>query len=110
MRKLFAAGMAVTALALMAGTAEAKPAKEPFTYTATIDCGRGPVVVGSTDDMFAPLFELRHPGRRYQPIAWDVMVDGREIVADNGAKRGKHAVDCSYDDGVATGTVTVEKA
>ena len=110
MRKLFAAGMAVTALALPAATADAKPAKGPFTYTATIDCGRGPVVVGSTDDLFAPLVELRRKGRRYQPLAWDVFVDGHEIVADNGTTPGKHAVDCSYDDGVATGTVTVDHA
>jgi hypothetical protein len=109
-RKLLAAGMAALALlGLTAGTASAKSPKGAFTYTATIDCGSGPVVVGSTDDLFAPLVDVES-GHKYKPIAWDVWVDGQEIVADNGHKRGKHATDCSYDDGVAVGTVTVKKA
>jgi hypothetical protein len=65
--------------------------------------------VGSTDDLFAPLVDVAS-GRKYKPVAWDVWVDGQEIVADNGHKPGPHATDCSYDDGVATGTVTVRKA
>ena len=110
MRKLFAAGMAATALlGATAGTATAKSTKGPFTYTATIDCGSGPVVVGSTDDLFAPLVDLR-TGRKYTPLAWDVAVGDRHIVESSGAKIGKHSVDCSYDDGIAVGTVTVKKA
>jgi hypothetical protein len=110
MRKLLAAGMAATALlGVAAGTAEAKPGKQVFTYIATIDCGSGPITVGSTDDLFAPLVDLAS-GRRYQPIAWDVVVDGRAIQMRAGDKQFKHSVDCAYDDGVAAGTVTVKKA
>ena len=111
MRKLLAAGMAAaTLLTLGASSASAKPAKATaYSYTATIDCGSGPVVVGSTDDLFAPLVDLRS-GKKYKPIAWSVVVDGRTIEASLGTKTPKHAVDCSYDDGVATGTVTVKKA
>jgi hypothetical protein len=110
MRKLLAAGMAASALfGIAAGTADAKPGKHAFTYIATIDCGSGPITVGSTDDLFAPLVDLAS-GRRYQPVAWDVVADGREIQMQERDKLPKHSVDCSYDDGVATGTVTVKKA
>jgi hypothetical protein len=109
MRKLLAAGMAATTLlGLGATAASAKPAKA-YAYTATIDCGAGPRTVGSTDDLFAPLVDLR-TGQKYQPLAWDVVVDGRSIQATRPGKPTKHAVDCSYDDGVAVGTVTVKKA
>jgi hypothetical protein len=108
MRKLLAAGMAATTL--LAGTATAASAKpSAYTYTATIDCGAGPVVVGSTDDMFAPLVDLSS-GKQYKPLAWNVVVDGRVIQASKRDKLPKHATDCSYDDGVAVGTVTVKKA
>jgi hypothetical protein len=110
MRKLLAAGMAATALlGVTAGTAEATPGKHLITYIATIDCGSGPITVGSTDDLFAPLVDLGSH-HRYQPVAWDVVVDGRAIQMRDGDKLYKHSVDCSYDDGVATGTVTVRKA
>jgi predicted peroxiredoxin len=110
MRKLLAAGMAAMALlGVTAGTATAKPGKHDFTYIATIDCGSGPIEVGSTDDLFAPLVDLSS-GRKYQPVAWDVVVDGRTIQVSDRKKLPKHSVDCSYDDGVATGTVTVKKA
>jgi hypothetical protein len=111
MRKLLAAGMAaMTVFTVTARAAEAKPANtSAYTYTATIDCGAGPVIVGSTDDMFAPLVDLRS-GKQYKPVAWDVVVGDRSIQASNGKKAPKHAVDCSYDDGVAVGVVTVKKA
>jgi hypothetical protein len=109
-RKLFAAGMAATALfGIAAGTAQATPGKHVFTYIATIDCGSGPITVGSTDDLFAPLVDLES-GRKYRPVAWDVTVDGRVIQIQERDKLPKHSVDCSYDDGIATGTVTVRKA
>jgi hypothetical protein len=110
MRKFFVAGMATVALlGFTAGAAQAKPGKHEFTYIATIDCGSGAIQVGSTDDVFAPLVDL-DSGRRYQPVAWDVTVDGRTIQIRDDKKLHKHSVDCSYDDGVATGTVTVKKA
>jgi hypothetical protein len=103
MRKLLAAGMAATALlGLTAGTASAK---SDDTYMATIDCGAGPVDVASTDDLFAPLVELTS-SRRYKPIAWNVVVDGREIQANKG--HSQHGIECRYDDGVALGTVVVK--
>ena len=109
MRKQLAAGMAATALlGLTAAAASAKPAKPPFPYTATIDCGSGPRTVGSTDDLFAPLVDLES-GRKYRPVAWDVVANGN-VIQESRPGRPKHAVTCSYDDGVAVGTVTIRKA
>ena len=87
----------------------AKHAKPNYVYTATIDCGRGPITVVSEEDLFAPLVDQqRH--RVYMPIAWDVKVGDFAIQEEKpGVPEGlkRHATDCSYSDGVATGTVTV---
>ena len=107
MRKPLVAGMA-TALTLGIAASPAA-AKKQYTYTAVIDCGSGPVEVLSTDDLFAPLFDPA-TGRKYQPLAWSVVFDGQTIEAARKAKLPKHAVECSYDDGMAAGTVTVKKA
>jgi hypothetical protein len=109
--------MAVTVcFSSLAGTALAKPKPKPdkdtkpvYTYTATIDCGPGPVTVKSTDDMFAPLLDPA-TGRKYQPVAWDVRVGDRRIKERKPGRRKKPTVNCSYDDGKAVGTVTVERA
>jgi hypothetical protein len=111
------ATMAVTVcFSSLAGTALAKPKPKPdkdtkpvYTYTATIDCGPGPVTVKSTDDMFAPLLDPA-TGRKYQPVAWDVRVGDRRIKERKPGRRKKPTVNCSYDDGKAIGTVTVERA
>jgi hypothetical protein len=117
--KLLATIMAaMLVLALGAGPAlahghakyhHAKP-KHEYAYTATIDCGRGPVTVDSDEDLYAPLVDQKH-FRTYFPIAWDVEVDGHPVVQDEkpGVPRllKRLARDCSYTDGVATGTVTV---
>jgi hypothetical protein len=106
---LTVATAAVLALALFAGPAAAKTPKGPYTYFATIDCGSGSVEIGSWDDLWAPLVDL-DSGKKYKPVAWHVAVG--ELVIDE-TKKGepkKHAVDCSYSDGVATGTVTVKRA
>jgi len=111
MPKLLTASLAaILALALFAGPAVAtKPAKS-YEYYATIDCGSGPIEVGSGEDLFSPLVDLSS-GKRYKPIAWDVTVgDTRIQEVKPGAKPNKHSVECSYTDGVATGTVTVAKA
>ncbi len=108
LRTLLTAATAALALAVMASpAAAAKAPKAPYTYYATIDCGAGPVEVGSWDDMWAPLVDLES-GRKYKPIAWHVSVG--EFVIDEVKRDRKHAVECSYSDGVATGTVTVKKA
>jgi hypothetical protein len=107
-RKLLAAGaVAVVSLALVAGPASAKKPRD-YAYFATIDCGSGPVRVGSGEDLWAPLVDLAS-GKKYKPVAWNVTV-GEFVLQEtkNDAPR-KHAVDCSYSDGVATGTVTVKK-
>jgi hypothetical protein len=86
-----------------------KPAPE-YVYTATINCGRGPVEVVSEEDLFAPLVDLKRH-KQYLPIAWDVEVQGHPVVQEE--KKGvprilkRLAMKCSYTDGVATGTVTV---
>jgi hypothetical protein len=109
MRKLLVAGMAAIAcLAVLAGPAAAKKATPPpFTYTATIDCGHGPMVVGSYDDLWAPLEDLA-TGRRYEPVQWDVAVGEHAIHEVKPGKAPKRTVVCSYDDGVAKGTVTIK--
>ncbi len=99
---------ATFALAVLAGPAAAEKPRVPYTYYATIDCGAGPVEVGSWDDIWAPLVDLES-GRKYKPVEWHVTVG--ELAIDEVKKRErKHAVDCSYSDGVATGTVTVKRA
>jgi len=121
MLKLLATALVAT-LALAVGAApalahgnghgkdRAKHAKPDYVYTATIDCGRGPVTVVSEEDLFAPLVDQKRH-RVYLPIAWNVMVNGQTVVQEEkpGVPRGlkRHATDCSYTDGVATGTVTV---
>ena len=98
---------AATCLALAAGPANAKP--KGFDFIADIDCGAGVVHVGSGSDLWSPLVDL-DSGKKYQPIAWDVTFPGGSLEETKKGKPIKHAVDCSYTDGVATGTVTVKKA
>jgi hypothetical protein len=87
-----------------------KRSEPNYVYTATIDCGRGPVTVVSEEDLWAPLVDLKRH-RQYFPIAWDVEVEGHPVVQEEkpGVPRGlkRLAMRCSYTDGVATGTVTV---
>src|SRR5689334_21303547 len=92
----------------LAATSKSKPAPKQTTYTATIDCGAGPVVVDSTDDMFAPLVD-RATGRVYRPVKWRVKVGGKAIRATKPGWRGGPTTRCSYDDGKAVGTVTVQR-
>ena len=110
MGKFRAAGMAaLVAAALGAAPAAAKEPVPEETFPAVIDCGSGPVDVVSTADLFAPLVDVE-TGKKYKPTAWSVTVFGEQIEVDNGKKRKHNAVDCSYDDGFAVGTVTVKKA
>ena len=109
--------VALLSLALCAGPALAHggrtataTAAPDYVYTATIDCGRGPVTVVSEEDLWAPLVDLKRH-RQYFPIAWDVEVQGHPVVQEEkpGVPRSlkRLAMKCSYTDGVATGTVTV---
>jgi hypothetical protein len=107
---LIALVTAVLSLALV-GTASAhQSAPDPadFSFIATIDCGSGPVQVGSTDDLYAPLVDLKS-GREYEPVAWSVQV-GDNLFEDvlPGASM-RNTMKCSYDDGQAVGTVTVKR-
>ncbi len=113
--KMLAATAVAVMLALALGAAPSlahgKDRHMPdYVFAATIDCGRGPVAVVSEQDLWAPLVDLeRH--RQYLPIAWDVAVDGQLVFQEEkpGVPRGlkRLAKDCTYTDGVATGTVTV---
>jgi hypothetical protein len=100
------------ALAHERGHAHYRHAKQAsdYAYVATINCGRGDVTVYSDEDLYAPLVDLDHH-RTYLPIAWDVEVNGETVLQDKkpGVSRAakRFAQDCSYTDGVATGTVTV---
>lgn len=109
MRKLLMAGTAAVvslALAALPAAAKDRAPEEPFTYTATIDCGSGPWVVGSHDDLWAPLVELESR-RAFHPVAWDVVFAGQSIKATKPGTVHKRTTVCSYDDGMAAGTVTV---
>jgi hypothetical protein len=101
---------AAPALAHGGKNARAKKPAPDYVYTATIDCGRGPVTVVSEEDLWAPLVDLKRH-RQYLPIAWDVEVEGHPVVQEEkpGVPRilKRFAMKCSYTDGVATGTVTV---
>ncbi len=110
MRRIFTlATTVVVASALAAGPAAAKAPKGEFAYTATIDCGSGPTEVGSGVDLWSTLVDL-DSGKKYKPVAWHVSGEGFVVDELKKGEPKKHAVDCSYSDGVATGTVTVKKA
>ena len=103
---------AVLTLAL-AGTAPAKhsaPNPADFSFLATIDCGKRPVEVGSTDDIYAPLVDLK-TGRSYEPVAWDVAFgDFRFVDTKAGFTVTKrNSVVCSYVDEWVSGTVTLKR-
>jgi hypothetical protein len=67
LRARLVAGLAAT-LSLVVLSAPAY-ADDADTYTATINCGAGPVVVVSGEDMYAPLVSQKS-GRRYHPDAF----------------------------------------
>ena len=88
---LIAVCTAVLSLAF-AGSASAHnpPPLDPadFSFVATIDCGDGPVEVGSTDDIYAPLIDLQ-TRREYVPVAWDVSFgDFHFVDTQEGVTRG----------------------
>jgi hypothetical protein len=110
MRLPISAVLTVALSLALAGPAAAKAKPDPadFSFLATIDCGTGPVQVGSTDDIYAPLVNLS-TGKKYTPVAWDVSAgDFHFVDATKGAAK-KHAVDCDYADDFVTGTVTLKK-
>ena len=104
-RKLATIGTAALVALTLAAPASAKGS---FDYYAQIDCGSGLMEVGSGSDLWSTLVDLE-TGRKYKPIAWNVSGEGFSVV-ETRAEPKKHSAVCSYDDGVATGTVTVKKA
>jgi hypothetical protein len=117
MRKLLVFGVAVLAsLAIGAAPAAARKHDQPpkhtadeFSYVATLNCGQGPMVVGSGDNTADPFVELQ-TGQRYFPLMWHVKWDGggfHEVLPN--PQRGGRRMLCSYDDGFATGVVIVVK-
>ena len=100
--------VALAALALAAGPAVAKKAPQD-SYPAVIDCGAGPVDIISGADLWSPLVDV-DSGKKYKPVAWDVSVGSFNVSETKKGEPKKHAVECSYDDGEAKGTVTVKKA
>ena len=105
-RKLATLGTtALVALTLAAPASAKQPPRHDFQRVATIDCGDGPRQVGSTNALWAPLVDLR-TGEKHKPVAFSVSGEG--FAVDVSKKKDKQdAVVCSYDDGEATGTVTV---
>ena len=103
---------AVLTLAL-AGTASAKqspPDPADFSFLATIDCGSGPIAVGSTDDIYAPLVDLRN-GKTYDPVAWDVSFGDFHFVdvKEGFTPTRRNSMECSYVDEWVSGTVTLKR-
>ena len=104
-RKLATLGTAAVVALILAAPASAKqPPHHDFARVATIDCGDGARKVGSTNALWAPLVDLR-TGEKYKPLAWKVSGEGFAVDVSKNAEQD--AVVCDYDDGEATGTVTV---
>jgi hypothetical protein len=93
-----------------AGPASAHQSLDPadFSFVATIDCGSGPVQVGSTDDIYAPLIDLE-TGRKYEPVAWDVSFGDFHFVDTQEGVTKRNSMECSYVDEWVSGTVTVKR-
>ena len=109
LRRLATVGTAgLVALTVAAPAPAASPPKGTFDVYAQIDCGSGPIEVGSGADLWSTLVDIE-TGRKYEPIAWNVSGEGFSVVETRSEPKERSAV-CSYDDGVATGTVTVKKA
>ena len=111
MRKLLVAGTAtLLTLAIAAMPASAKKhSPDEFDSVAALDCGHGPAMrVGSGLDTASPFVDLK-TGKQYLPVEWRVRIGDMafEEVIPNEYKG--HRVVCRYDDGTATGTVTVVK-
>src|SRR5688500_6345388 len=107
--KLATIGTAALVVLILAAPASAKqPPKGSFDYYAQIDCGSGLMEVGSGTDLWSTLVDVE-TGRKYKPIAWNVSGEGFSVVETKSEPK-KHSAVCSYDDGVAKGTVTVKKA
>jgi hypothetical protein len=103
--------IAVLALALgVAGPASAKSKPKhqakPQIYTAKLDCGFGTISVASGEDLFAPLVQ-RGSGRRFYPVYWNVKAHGHVIKQTKPGGWHGHSIKCTYDDGIAVGTVRV---
>ena len=97
------------AVACTAPAKQSRPDASDFSFIATIDCGsHHPVKVGSTDDIYAPLVDLRS-GREYEPVGWDVSFgDFYFVETKPGATVTKRNSEvCSYVDEWVTGTVTL---
>jgi hypothetical protein len=107
MRRIFTlATTVVVGSALAAGPAAAKRPQEA--YPADIDCGSGVMHVVSGADLRSPFVDVA-TGKKYKPVAWHVSGDGFAVDELKKGEPKKHAVECSYSDGTATGTVTVKK-
>lgn len=91
-------------MAAVPATAKQKP--KPQVYTAKLDCGSGTVTVASGADLFAPLVQ-RKTGRRYYPVYWHVTAHGHVIKQTKPGGWHGHSVKCSYNDGIAVGSVRV---
>ena len=98
---------AVTGLALAAGPAAANK-KDDTSFPADIDCGAGVIHVVSGADLWSPFVDVE-TGKKYKPVAWHVTFPGGSVDELKKGEPKKHAVECSYTDGIATGTVVVKK-
>jgi hypothetical protein len=109
MRRIFTlTTTVVVASALAAGPAAAKGPKEDTSYPADIDCGSGVMHVVSGADLRSPFVDVA-TGKKYKPVAWHVSGEGFAVDELKKGEPKKHAVECSYSDGTATGTVTLKK-
>ena len=110
MPKLVPAVMAaLLCLALAAAPASAKKhSPDEFDFIATLDCGHGPMTIGSGVDTASPFVDLE-TGRIFQPVEWHVTTPGGPFdEIEPNQPKGKRQT-CRYDDGVAVGNVIVVK-
>ena len=108
LRKIVTLGTAaVVAFTLFTVPASATtPPQHEFARYAVIDCGSGPITVGSTNALWTTLTDVK-TGQKYKPVAFNVAGEGFAVsVSKNQTKDSKV---CSYDDGEARGTVTVRR-
>jgi hypothetical protein len=109
---LIAVCTALLSLALAGSASAGQSPVDPadFSFLATIDCGSGPIEVGSTDDIYAPLVVLSS-GKRYDPVAWDVSFGDFHFVdvKEGFTPTRRNSMECSYVDEWVSGTVTLKR-
>ena len=100
----------VVAVTLQAGRPLRRARRGRSTTTPRSTAAAGAMKVGSGADLWSSASSTSTPARSFKPVASYVSGEGFAVDENKKGEPKKNAVDCSYSDGVATGTVTVKKA